>query len=108
MRKLPEKFPAIVNAFKAGMFVVCTSDKLFSAVSVAEQYTNFSKNSISRCQNFRCDQHIEKSVSLGATITKTNLPSVKEKLKQKATTISNTNNIRKEMGQTQRSESNIA
>ena len=33
MRKLPEKFPAIVNAFKARMFVVCTSDKLFSAFS---------------------------------------------------------------------------
>ena len=33
MRKLPEKFPTIFNAFKAGMFVVCTSDRLFSAVS---------------------------------------------------------------------------
>ena len=75
---------------------------------VAEQYTNFSKNSISRYQNFRRDRYIEKSVSLGATITKTNLPSLKEKLKQKATTISNTNNIRKEIGQAQRSESSVA
>ena len=65
---------------------------------VAEQYTDFSKNSISRYQNFRHDRYIEKSVSLGATITKTNLPSLKEKLKQKATTISNTNYFRKEMG----------
>ena len=70
---------------------------------VAEQYTNFSKNSISRYQNFRRDRYIEKSVSLGPTITKSNLPSLKEKLKKKTTTISNTNNIRKEMEQAQRS-----
>ena len=44
-----------------------------------------------------------KNLSLGATITKSNLPSLKEKLEQKTTTISNTNNIRKEMGQAQRS-----
>ena len=69
---------------------------------VAERYTHFSKNSISRYQNFRRDRYIEKSVSLGATITKSNLPSVKEKLEQKTTTISNTNNTRKEMGQAQR------
>ena len=70
---------------------------------VAERYTNFSKNSISRYQNFRRDRYIEKSVSLGATITKSNLSSLQEKLKQKTTTISTTNNIRKEMGQAQRS-----
>ena len=34
MRKLPEKFPTIFNTFKAEMFVVCTIDRLFSAVSL--------------------------------------------------------------------------
>ena len=50
MRKLPEKFPAIFNAFKTRMFVVCTSVRLFSAVSLnmkLEQTIQSSQKSMS-------------------------------------------------------------
>ena len=57
MRKLPEKFPTIFNAFKAGMFVVCTSDRLFSAVS----------------PDMKLEQTIQRSQkSMGGIISQTN------------------------------------
>ena len=57
MRKLPEKFPTIFNAFKAGMFVVSTSDRLFSAVS----------------PDMKLEQTIQRSQkSMGGIISQTN------------------------------------
>ena len=47
MRKLPEKIPSIFNAFKAWVFVVCTSDRLFSVVSLdmkLDRQSNVHKN----------------------------------------------------------------
>ena len=57
MRKLPEKFPTIFDAFKVGMFVVCTSDRLFSAVS----------------PDMKLEQTIQRSQkSMGGIISQTN------------------------------------
>ena len=57
MRKLPEKFPTIFNAFKARMFVVCTSDRLFSAVS----------------PDMKLEQKVQRSQkSMGGIISQTN------------------------------------
>ena len=57
MRKLPEKFPTIFNAFKVEMFVVCTIDRLFSAVSL----------------DMKLEQTIQRSQkSMGGIISQTN------------------------------------
>ena len=57
MRKPPKKFPTVFNAFKAGMFVVCTSDRLFSAFS----------------PDMKLEQTIQRSQkSMGGIISQTN------------------------------------